>query len=52
MEVHTDEPEPDVLPEMPRRVQHGDEVQDDRLFQDVLNAWREVNSDHVAQETS
>ena len=35
---------------MPRRADYGDEVADDRQFQDDMNQWREQKSDHSAQD--
>ena len=48
MEVDTEDPQPDPLPEMPRRANYGDNQDDDRLFQDDLNAWRESKQDFLA----
>ena len=50
MEVDTDESEPDPLLDMPRRTDYGDEIHDDRVYQDDMNIWKEQKLDHSTQE--
>ena len=34
---------------MPKRVDYGDEIRDERQYQDDLNQWKELKMDHVNQ---
>ena len=35
---------------MPRRADYGDEIHDDRVYQDDMNIWKEQKLDHSTQE--
>ena len=49
MDVDTDNPEPEPLQEMPRKVDYGEELIDERSYQDDLNQWKELKHDHANQ---
>lgn len=50
--MDTDDPAPDPLPDMPRRANYGDDLEDDRLYQDDMYVWKEIKQDYMPQEST
>ena len=48
MDVDTEDPDPGPAPVMPRRAAYGNEVNDEREYQDEMNLWRDAKQDHAA----
>ena len=49
MDVDTEDPAPDPLPDMPRRANYGNDLQDNRLYQDDITEWKEAKQDFMSQ---